>query len=103
MIGFVTDDQALYAASHHLSVVADDLDTDVAAIRARVDELLSGSWAGAAAQAFEHGWREWERGFAESRAALRSMARLLGSTAMTYADAEHASGTPFRQALDGLS
>ena len=66
-------------------------------LRARIEPLTGGEWAGHAAGEFEALWSQWQRGAADLNAALHGISQLLRRAADAYAEAEATIAASFRR------
>lgn len=84
------DFQALNAEGRRLGSIAEGLDHGVARITARVQELLSGGWTGAAAHDFEVAFTDWVSAAESAVANLRGLSDAVRGTAADMAMTEQA-------------
>jgi WXG100 family type VII secretion target len=79
---------ALAEQSDQLDGVADSMSERVSRTIDTVDELLTQGWSGAAADAFDAAFAEWQEGATDCVAVLKSLVSELRAAATDYASNE---------------
>lgn len=98
MTGFSVITAQLRATAAEVGHISEEAQSGVASLRADVEGLLDGGWAGYAASGFAAGWQEWVTGADEVLAALSMMTQLLNTTAQGYEDHEAAADSAITSA-----
>ena len=98
MDGVNVDPSEVFAAAQWIESSATDFTADVDQLLADVHALLGADWAGAAADTFTEGWRDWGNAAKIIVGALTDDAALLRTAAHRYTNTDDStSGT-----LDGI-
>lgn len=92
----VTPEQ-LQALSAHVGGGSADIDMTLARLRASIEPLAAGEWAGNAAAEFQGLWSQWQNAARDLTEALLGISRLLSRAGDAYADAEASIAASFRR------
>ena len=93
MTGFDVAVPAVAHAAATASTVGFDLRTELEAVCAQAEGVLTDEWLGRAAASFERVWRDWHTEASEVIAALTELADALRATAMSYCGGDEAGRT----------
>lgn len=92
----VTPEQ-LRALSAQVGGGSADIDIALAGLRASIEPLAAGDWAGNAAAEFQGLWAQWQHAARDLIEALLGISRLLSRAGDAYAQAEASIAASFRQ------
>jgi WXG100 family type VII secretion target len=92
---FQVDTGRITTASADISRISTDIDTQVAAMMARLTSLQD-AWTGSAATRFQAVAAEWRATQARVRESLDDISRLLAQAGRQYAEAEQQNTAMFR-------
>ena len=93
MTGFDVTVPAVHHAATATATVALELRSELEALRAEAEAVLSDDWLGRAAATFERVWRDWHREANTVIAGLGELAEALRATATAYGVADDSGRT----------
>ena len=73
------DHQAFDRATQDLATIADGLRREHQRVQGQVDQLLSSTWSGLAAEQFGEGWQQWCQGMDDLLGAIALQGSLLSA------------------------
>lgn len=74
-----------------------EIEDTLSRLRARIEPLIDGEWAGQAAGEFQSLWAQWQRAAADLTTALHGIGQLLRRAGDAYAQAEASIAASFRR------
>ena len=84
MSDFTVDPPLLRRTASNLATVRAELEAELRALRHDADDVLTGSWRGAAAASFDRAWSRWDAGAREVIVALGELGEALDACAVSY-------------------
>jgi WXG100 family type VII secretion target len=98
MSGFAVTLSSVRQAAAETASVGDELGAELARLRREADDVLAGSWRGAAAVAFDRAWGSWDVGAREVVAALERLTDLLVASSREYSLGDATSSDELKRA-----
>jgi WXG100 family type VII secretion target len=93
MTGFDVTVPAVQHTAATTTAIGSELRSELEALRAQADAVLTDAWLGRAAASFGRAWREWHTEAGQVIAALAELADALRATAISYFDGDDAGRT----------